>query len=340
PVVHTSLPPLTTSYVYSGPEFDDGYVYAFIIRAVRADGTAISLSNSRGYIIENFQPIAYHYIRNATVDSNNDIFMQFYPDVDASTENITIQRSTDNSSYLTINVQSFPGGVPPTLNYTDFSPDPATNSYYYRSFANDACANSVNSGYARTVLLNGNNQPDFTNDISWNAFEIENGTVLYYNLYRTESASPVLIATLTPDVTSYTDDVVNFLNEVEQICYQIEAVFTLNIPAIGISEQLSSFSNTICLELSPRIYVPNAIAPDGINNFFKPVILNGREDSYTMQIFDRYGKLLFETTQVDEPWYGTYQGKTVPTGTYGYVITFTATNGQIVTKRGNVTVVK
>ncbi|MFN3939857.1 MAG: hypothetical protein ACK4IY_04675, partial [Chitinophagales bacterium] len=42
PVVHTSLPPLTTSYVYSGPEFDDGYVYAFIIRAVRADGTAIS----------------------------------------------------------------------------------------------------------------------------------------------------------------------------------------------------------------------------------------------------------------------------------------------------------
>ncbi|MBK6729524.1 MAG: gliding motility-associated C-terminal domain-containing protein [Bacteroidetes bacterium] len=339
-VTVATLPPITTSYIYSGPEFDDGYIYAFIIRALRADGTAISESNTRGFIIENYQPVSYYHIRNATVNENNDIFTQFYPDTDGNIENLSVQRSTDNLSYLTISVATFPGGVPFTYNYTDFSPDPSANSYYYQSFVNDACNNQVYSGYARTILLRGNNQPDFTNDIDWNLFEISNGIVLHYNLYRDDGAGMNLISTFTPDQISYTDNVVDFLNEAEQICYQMEAVYQLDLPDINISEQLSSFSNTLCLELSPRIYVPNAIAPDGVNNFFKPVILNGMEDTYSMQIFDRYGKILFETTDIDIGWDGKFNGKTMQVGTYAYVITFTATNGQAVIKKGNVTVVK
>lgn len=240
-VTVATLPPITTSYIYSGPEFDDGYIYAFIIRALRADGTAISESNTRGFIIENYQPVSYYHIRNATVNENNDIFTQFYPDTDGNIENLSVQRSTDNLSYLTISVATFPGGVPFTYNYTDFSPDPSANSYYYQSFVNDACNNQVYSGYARTILLRGNNQPDFTNDIDWNLFEISNGIVLHYNLYRDDGAGMNLISTFTPDQISYTDNVVDFLNEAEQICYQMEAVYQLDLPDINISEQLSSF---------------------------------------------------------------------------------------------------
>lgn len=339
-VTIATLPPIATSYVYSGPEFDDGYIYAFIIRALRADGTAFAESNTRGFIIENNQPIKFHHIRNATVNATDDIFLQFYPDTDGDLETLNVQRSTDNSSYLILNVETFPGGVPVTYNYTDFSPDPNINSYYYKSIVNDACFNVVSSGYARTILLKGNSQPDFTNDISWNAFEIANGTVLQYNIYRDEGVGPVLITTVTPDQLAYTDDVVEFLNAADQICYQIEAIFQLDLPDIGVNEQLSSLSNSLCLELSPRIYVPNALVPDGINNFFKPVILNGLENTYSMQIFDRYGKLMFETTDVEEAWYGTFKGKTVPAGAYGYVIAFTGTNGQPVVKKGNVMVIK
>lgn len=57
------------------------------------------------------------------------------------------------------------------------------------------------------------------------------------------------------------------------------------------------------------------------------------EDTYSMQIFDRYGKILFETTDIDIGWDGKFNGKTMQVGTYAYVITFTATNGQAVIKK-------
>ena len=59
-----------------------------------------------------------------------------------------------------------------------------------------------------------------------------------------------------------------------------------------------------------------------------------------MQIFNRYGKLIFESTRTDVGWDGTIDGDPVPMGSYGYLITFTATNGEVITKKGNVTVIR
>jgi gliding motility-associated-like protein len=56
-------------------------------------------------------------------------------------------------------------------------------------------------------------------------------------------------------------------------------------------------------------YVPNAFSPDGniTNEVFKP-IANFVTD-YTMQIFTRWGELIFETNNIDEGWDGTYMNK-------------------------------
>jgi gliding motility-associated-like protein len=107
-----------------------------------------------------------------------------------------------------------------------------------------------------------------------------------------------------------------------------------------VNETLSSFSNTICLEQGPRIYVPNAIVPNGTNAIFKPVIIYGSAEGYSMKIFNRYGEVIFETDDINDGWTGVYNNKTVELGTYGYLITFSATNGQVINKKGNVTVVR
>jgi gliding motility-associated-like protein len=55
------------------------------------------------------------------------------------------------------------------------------------------------------------------------------------------------------------------------------------------------------------LYIPNAFTPDndGNNDLFMPQGLNVDPDSYVLQIFDRWGNLIFETNTWGEGWNGT-----------------------------------
>jgi gliding motility-associated-like protein len=72
-------------------------------------------------------------------------------------------------------------------------------------------------------------------------------------------------------------------------------------------------------------YIPNAFSPneDGINDLFMPFGNNVDPDHYQMIIYDRWGKQLFRTDNLNTPWNGTsseYNGKVVPQGVYVYLI--------------------
>jgi gliding motility-associated-like protein len=66
-------------------------------------------------------------------------------------------------------------------------------------------------------------------------------------------------------------------------------------------------------------FIPNVFTPnkDGINESFSPVILDG---FISMEIFNRWGQEIYETTDVEKPWKGDYKGKPVPDGTYVYIV--------------------
>jgi len=61
--------------------------------------------------------------------------------------------------------------------------------------------------------------------------------------------------------------------------------------------------------------------------------------SFRMLIFDRWGRLMFETKDVNKGWDGSFKGKVVPQGVYTYLIEVTAA-GKKYEKRGTVTVVR
>lgn len=58
------------------------------------------------------------------------------------------------------------------------------------------------------------------------------------------------------------------------------------------------------------LYAPNAFTPnaDSFNDVFKPII-SGNPVNYSLRIFDRWGNLVFETTDPEEPWLGNVEGK-------------------------------
>jgi len=91
-------------------------------------------------------------------------------------------------------------------------------------------------------------------------------------------------------------------------------------------------------------YLPNAFTPngDGLNDEFKPVQRYDFVKTYHLYIYNRWGQLIFETSDINTGWDGTYKVKPAPQGTYVYKIVYTAssTGNEPQSVAGNVMVVR
>lgn len=68
----------------------------------------------------------------------------------------------------------------------------------------------------------------------------------------------------------------------------------------------------IVIESILQVWVPNAFTPDqdGVNEVFKPIVKGYNPGSYHLFIFNRWGTLVFETTDPDRAWTGNiYDGE-------------------------------
>jgi len=74
-----------------------------------------------------------------------------------------------------------------------------------------------------------------------------------------------------------------------------------------------------CLEMT--LFIPGSFSPngDGRNDFFTASGIHF--NNFSMEIFDRWGKPLFHTDDLNHPWYGTTEdGNAVPMGVYVYQV--------------------
>jgi gliding motility-associated-like protein len=93
-----------------------------------------------------------------------------------------------------------------------------------------------------------------------------------------------------------------------------------------------------CLE---GFFIPNAFTPnnDGKNDFFKPLIF-GRLSAYQFTIFNRFGSVVFQTTDINKGWDGTVAGKIQNTGSFVWICSYQFDEEKAVVKKGTVTLVK
>lgn len=86
-------------------------------------------------------------------------------------------------------------------------------------------------------------------------------------------------------------------------------------------ENIQSVSNTITVIERSKYYIPNAFTPngDGLNDTFG--IIGKGITNYHLQIYNRWGNLIFESTDTQVQWDGSYLDELVPEGTYVYKIT-------------------
>lgn len=113
-------------------------------------------------------------------------------------------------------------------------------------------------------------------------------------------------------------------------------------PDRGIIECTNSIIKPIVIKPEIVMYVPTAFSPDGkgidVNDKFVPITDNVQ--SYTLKVFNRWGELMWETTDLGEAWDGTKAGVECLPDVYLYVIKAKNQEGRDYEFNGTVTLLR
>jgi gliding motility-associated-like protein len=131
--------------------------------------------------------------------------------------------------------------------------------------------------------------------------------------------------------SSYIEDQQN--NPYQYILYKIIAM--PNDASLEAAE-----SNILEVIYPSKVAFPNAFSPDGdgINDIF--TFKSRYITAAAMKIYNRWGELVFQTTDPDQGWDGTVNGKAAPLGTYIHHTQLTDDMGITFIKSGEIVLIR
>ena len=99
--------------------------------------------------------------------------------------------------------------------------------------------------------------------------------------------------------------------------------------------------DTVLVDISGYmdVFVPNVFSPnnDGYNDYLE--VYGPRLFNYQIEIFDRWGKLLYTSDNQKDSCDGTFNGNTLAPQTFIYIINGETVLGEKIKRTGNVTIV-
>ena len=88
-------------------------------------------------------------------------------------------------------------------------------------------------------------------------------------------------------------------------------------------------------KVGPDMYVPTAFSPngDGENDILRPILLGMRQLTY-FKVFNRFGQMLYSTSEIGKGWDGRFAGKSQDPATYVWMAEGVTYKGQVRRKKG------
>ena len=310
-----------------------GRDHCYVVKAVHEDGQAFSLSN-RACRFANYPAVPqFNYIRTVTVTGPSEILVVDSVDMNAAVRSYTLERSDNGGPWQPIAFAA--GHEGPVIVFADPNVDPATIGYRYRVQVEDSCGTGfLTSNIGGNIILRAT--PDLRNlhHLDWNGYADWAGSTIMHTLFRSVSDAPFEeYMPLPPMPWSYTDNVYDLIRSTGKVCYYIQAVEAGNPSGINATSE----SNVACAVQEDLVFIPNAFIIGGFNPIFKPVIGYVDVSEYEFSIMNRWGQVIWTTSDRDEGWNGTVGSQTMPTGVYAYYCSFHKGDGQRIEKRGHVT---
>jgi gliding motility-associated-like protein len=111
---------------------------------------------------------------------------------------------------------------------------------------------------------------------------------------------------------------------------QENTVYKLQVTSTDNCETDSSIKITVL----KGIYIPNSFTPnsDGNNDIFRIPVTAAIASIKYFSVYNRYGALMFNTTDKNKGWDGKYKGLPAPIGTYVYIISGNEVKGEVLLK--------
>ena len=306
---------------YDIRDVQDGVAYCVFVKLINSTENFSATSNMVCLSPQVVQPIKTLYLKNLDVQSAVNVKVEWIWNDDAYLQSATLRANTTSSS---IDVS---GGLVRDNSQISNSVSANEGVISFSVEATDDCGAQVISTIGKQIYLTVRPGSGLENILSWTPLEIENLQVQSYEVYSRKGNQTSLIQQLNSDEFGFTDLLdANEGNEQEK-CYFVRANSELTHPS-GNVEKIISNSNLVCQIQDVRIFLPNAFAPRGKNQSFKPIVAFGRPKTYSMQIFNRWGAEVFRSDNIETGWNGKRANRDAPAGVYTYLIQIGNQNGQ------------
>jgi gliding motility-associated-like protein len=89
------------------------------------------------------------------------------------------------------------------------------------------------------------------------------------------------------------------------------------------------------------VFIPNAFTPNGdnLNDRFLALVY-GRVESFRLEVYNRFGELVYATSDPRQGWDGNFKGKQSPGGNFVWVCRYQLAGENPVTKKGTVMLIR
>lgn len=341
-VVDTLAPGITS--FSDSIQFINGNEYSYYIKAYSQSGAGSSLTCIKKVTYQGPLIPDTVYITQVSVVNNSSVEVSYYYSPEKRIRQMVLERSDNQvGPFIPVATLGTVTGnfLPQQTHLTDTTAKVTEQSYFYRLTMIDSCSNATmySENISRTIHLICSCPTIQSNMLDWNNYSSWYKGVEQYEIYRTfdsipDPSAPLAIVTGSP--LSYLDEQISVPATVK-VCYYIKAVESTGNP---VAADAFSMSNLTCASRETVFFMPNAFNPMGINNVFRPVQSFVDPSGFIMQIFDRWGQMIFETTDIVAGWNGTINESAAPTGMYVYYIRYKSFQGTAYEKRGTVMLTK
>ncbi len=269
--------------------------------------------------------------------------------VGTNTLSLQVKTAPSANNFITLNNDTICVGGCVTFSATTKGSQPLTYEWYYESGVGtssvgvhpEACYGSAGSFSVMLITSNACGIDTIVKSNYINVFDYPNLTAYgdtSINIGETAQvfATGGLVYYWSPDVNGSIACVTCSATAVSPTVTTDYIVVSYNSSYCKVQDTVTVIVDVNCGDF----FIPNAFSPndDGLNDVIN---VHGRcIETFNLQIFDRWGEKVFETSSITDGWDGTYRGQKMNTGVFIYKADGVSIDGQSFNMKGNITLIR